>query len=538
MDKVIKKIQTEIEKYIKAQGISFNEEIVFERSKELKFGDYSTNVSFRLAKLLHASPQTIAIGIKDWLLEKHLDILNIEIVGGYLNFFFTPEAYLRVLDSVKTGELFTFPKTNKRILIELVSANPTGLLHVGHGRGAAYGDSLARLLKLAGNTVTTEYYVNNAGNQIDNLAKSVLLRYRELNKEKVEFTDELYHGEEIIEVAKKLDPQKMKTLHETELIDYIKEFASELLLNEIKKDLLNFHVTFDNYFYETSLYKTGKVKEVLEKLKKTGDTYIEEGALFFKATKYGDEKDRVLVKSDGSYTYLLPDVAYHIDKLERNYDEVINVFGADHHGYMTRLVGAVKSLGYPGDRIKFEILQMVRILSDGVEIKQSKRSGLAVSLREIMEEVNSDALRFLYSEKALSSQMDLDLKKALEKTNENHVYYIQYAHARICSLLKQKNYDLKKVKPSVATVMEFREASLLVNDLHSLILEASKERAPYKLSSYLLSLANFIHSYYGSTRIITSDEEKSKERLYILNNLKEVLKKTLEILGVNALEEM
>lgn len=426
--------------------------------------------------------------------------------------------------------------------VEFVSANPTGYLHIGHGRGAAYGDSLVRILKKAGYKVDSEYYINDGGGQIDNLAHSIYERYKELFGLKCELKDGYYHGLEIIEIAKMI---KAKVGDEYLKKDYYLDFKRigvDYLLAILKKDLEDFNVTFNHWFSETSLYENGDVERTLEYLNKHNFTYLEDGALWLKSSEYGDDKDRVLVKQDGSVTYLVPDIAYHRNKLNRGYTHLVNVFGTDHHGYVPRLKAAIEMIGGNSNLLDVELLQMVRVLEDGQEIKMSKRSGKAITLRDLIDDVGPDALRYMYVSKALSTQMDLDLSLLKKNSNDNPVYYVQYAHARISSLFKTaldkglKYQELKEFK-----TLDFARSKDLVLKLleyPEIIEDASTKRLPHRVTQYAYELANYLHSYYSDVKIITDSEAESNERLNLLKAVQIVLKDALSLIGVKAKDKM
>ncbi|MBO7078630.1 MAG: arginine--tRNA ligase, partial [Bacilli bacterium] len=426
--------------------------------------------------------------------------------------------------------------------IEYVSANPTGFLHVGHCRGAAYGDSLARIYTKAGYKVNREYYINDGGNQIENLVKSIYARYNELYGLPFELDDDCYHGKEIIEIAKMIKDEvgdkyiinnDYKYCH-----DYFRTFGVNYLLNNLKKDLNDFGVNFDTWFSEKSLYDNGDVAKTIEYLKKSGYTYEDEGALWLKTTEYGDEKDRVLIKSDKTLTYLTPDIAYHMNKLSRGYDELIDVLGADHYGYIPRLKAAIKFCGGNPDCLNVDILQMVRVMQNGEEVKMSKRSGKAITMRDLIDEVGADALRFLFIQKALSTQMDLDLDLALKQSNENPVYYAQYAYARIRSLFR--------MYPNFKEVKEFNKIDLskcedlitILMQYPSVIVEAASKRIPHRICQYILSLAQALHSYYNDEKIISDDELLTNEKLTLMQAVAYVLKDALGLIGVGTKEKM
>jgi len=531
-------LKVKIEEIVKDLGAE-DFDVEFEIPKDKSMGDYSTNIAFKLTKVLRKNPNLIATDIVSKLNKEDYKLEKIEVLNGFINFTFL-SSYIHNLvfkilsekenyGNLKVGE-------SEYYNVEFVSANPTGYLHIGHGRGAAYGDSLVRILKKAGYKVDSEYYINDGGGQIDNLAHSIYERYKELFGLKCELKDGYYHGLEIIEIAKMI---KAKVGDEYLKKDYYLDFKRigvDYLLAILKKDLEDFNVTFNHWFSETSLYENGDVERTLEYLNKHNFTYLEDGALWLKSSEYGDDKDRVLVKQDGSLTYLVPDIAYHRNKLNRGYTHLVNVFGTDHHGYVPRLKAAIEMIGGNSNLLDVELLQMVRVLEDGQEIKMSKRSGKAITLRDLIDDVGPDALRYMYVSKALSTQMDLDLSLLKKNSNDNPVYYVQYAHARISSLFKTaldkglKYQELKEFK-----TLDFARSKDLVLKLleyPEIIEEASTKRLPHRVTQYAYELANYLHSYYSDVKIITDSEAESNERLNLLKAVQIVLKDALSLIGV------
>jgi len=537
-------LKVKIEEIVKDLGVE-DFEVEFEIPKDKSMGDYSTNIAFKLTKVLRKNPNLIATDIVSKLNKEDYKLEKIEVLNGFINFTFL-SSYIHNLvfkilsekenyGNLKVGE-------GEYYNVEFVSANPTGYLHIGHGRGAAYGDSLVRILKKAGYKVDSEYYINDGGGQIDNLAHSIYERYKELFGLKCELKDDYYHGPEIIAIAKMI---KAKVGDEYLKKDYYLDFKRigvDYLLAILKKDLEDFNVTFNHWFSETSLYENGDVERTLEYLNKHNFTYLEDGALWLKSSEYGDDKDRVLVKQDGSLTYLVPDIAYHRNKLNRGYTHLVNVFGTDHHGYVPRLKAAIEMIGGNSNLLDVELLQMVRVLEDGQEIKMSKRSGKAITLRDLIDDVGSDALRYMYVSKALSTQMDLDLSLLKKNSNDNPVYYVQYAHARISSLFKTaldkglKYQELKEFK-----TLDFAKSNDLVLKLleyPEIIEEASSKRLPHRITQYAYELANYLHSYYSDVKIITDSKAESNERLNLLKAVQIVLKDALSLIGVKAKDKM
>ncbi len=532
--------------YVDGVIIKNSDDIILEMPKDKDHGDYATNTAMRLAKVAKKRPLDIANEIINGLNKDELHLSNIEIAGpGFINFTIDKNFVLDIALKINK-EVDNYGSSNigkgTKVCLEFVSANPTGYLHVGHGRGAAYGDSLARIMNKAGYNVHKEHYVNDAGNQITNMALSVYERYKELFGLQAEMKDDYYHGKEIITVAAKVkDAYSDKYLNNFDM-DFFKEFGTNELLNNLKNDLNKFNVTFDTWFSEKSLYKNGAVSGVLSLLNEKEFTYKKDDALWLKTSNYTDEKDRVIVKSDGSYTYLLPDIAYHANKLSRGYDHLIDVLGADHHGYIDRLKAAVSMVGGNSNLIDVEILQMVRVLENGVEVKMSKRSGKAITLVDLMEEVGTDALRYFYVAKSLSTHMDLDLDLMKQKSNDNPVFYAQYAHARICSIFK----NAKEANIEFAPVTSFKnidpntvnELCLTLLQYQSVIEEVAEKRLVHKLTHYIDELAYKLHSYYNDQKVITDDVNLVMEKLTILKAVQIVLSNALNLIGVSAPEKM
>lgn len=546
IEKILNSIRESINVILNEMGVETEVEILFEVPKEESFGDYSTNVAMRLAKVLRKAPMMIANEIINKLNLSELHLEKAEVAGaGFINFFLDKKYLENVVFKI-LEEKENFGNQNvgngEKILLEYVSANPTGYLHIGHGRGAAYGDSLYRIMKKAGYFVSREHYVNDAGNQIHNMTESIWQRYKELFGQPAEMKDDYYHGKEIIEIAKMIKEEKNDYYLNNHYYDYFRSTGLNYLLSGLKKDLKDFNVEFDNWFSERSLYDSGDVKKTLNYLIENNYTYEQDEAIWLKTTEYGDEKNRVLVKSDKSLTYLMPDIAYHANKLSRGYDHLIDVLGADHHGYINRLKAAIAFVGGNPDLLDVEILQMVRVLQNGEEVKMSKRSGKAITLRDLIDEVGSDALRFMYSSKALSTHMDLDLDLAVKNSNENPVYYVQYAYARIASLFRvveDNKVEFKEV--SSFEKLNHETANKLIKVLlqyPSYIEEAATKRLPHKISQYSLMLATALHSYYNDEKIITEDTELTNEKLTLLKAVQIVLKDSLGLIGVSVKEKM
>lgn len=546
INKILNDLKTRIEEIIKELNVDEEMEVFFETPKEEAFGDFSTNISMRLAKHLRKSPVLIAKDIASRIDLVKLHLSKVDVAGGgFINFYFDRKYLSQVIfDILDKQDDFGSLGIGKgvNINLEFVSANPTGYLHIGHGRGAAYGDSLARILRKAGYSVATEHYVNDAGNQINNLVISIYERYKELFDLPCNLGDDAYHGKEIIEIAEMIKAEKGDFYLTNPYEADFRTYGLNYLLDGLKRDLAYFNVEFDNWFSEKSLYDNGDVEKTLQYLIDHGYTYEEDGAVWLKTTLYGDEKDRVLVKSDKTLTYLTPDIAYHANKLSRGYDYLIDVLGADHHGYINRLKAAIAFIGGNPDIIDIEILQMVRAIQNGKEIKMSKRSGKAITLRDLIDEVGSDALRFMYISKALSTPMDLDLDLAVKNTNENPVFYVQYAYARICSLFRVvEEQGIAFEEVNEFNVLDIEKIDKLIFNLSQyplVIEEAAKKRLPHKITQYLLNLASALHSFYNDEKIISDNVQEINEKLTALKAVQIVLKNGLSLIGVGVKEKM
>ena len=474
-------------------------------------------------------------------IEKENIIERIDIAGpGFINFYLNKEYLLSKIEEViSLGDNYgkSTIGNNKKINIEYVSANPTGVLHVGTARGAAYGDALSRIMKFAGYNVTREYYVNDGGNQINNLGMSIRARYENMCGLPLNMPEDGYYGNEIISIAEKIyDEYKEQKLNED--IEYFTSLGVETLLNRIKTDLKDFRVEFDVWSSEKKIRESGKVEEVLKKLEDEGNTYIKDDALWLKTTKYGDDKDRVLVKSDKTYTYLVPDIAYHLDKLNRGFDNLIDVFGADHHGYVTRLKSSIEALGYDKDKLDIKLLQMVKLVRDGEEVKMSKRTGKSVTITELLEEVGINASRYFFATRSLDTQMTFDISLATKKSTENPVYYVEYAHARICSIINDLKTDFKINKFETINSEYAIDLIKKVYEFKNVVEMSAKKQLPHLITNYVYDLATLFHTYYAHEKIITEDEKYTNERLKLITAVKITIKNALNLIGVESLEKM
>ncbi len=533
-------MEEKIIKYIR-KTLNIEEKIELTVPKNPENGDLSSNIILKLVSKPNKTKEELFKLLEENVNNEPL-INKIELAGpGFLNFYLNKSyLYDNIKEILVKKEKFGKIIKEKpiKINVEFVSANPTGLLHVGTSRGAAYGDNICRMLDFAGYDVTREYYFNDGGVQIDNLGISLKVRYKEFCGIKGDLPEDGYHGFEIVEIARELY-QSEGNGKINESLDYFKEYATSKLIKIIKKDLEDFKVTFNVWTSEQDIRKSGKIEECLDILKKKGNIYENEGATWLKTTEYGDDKDRVIIKTDGNYTYLVPDIAYHLDKISRGYDEIIDVLGADHHGYIRRLKASVEALGYNKDKIDIKLLQMVRLLRAGKELKMSKRTGLTVTMRELMEEVGIDAARYFFAMRSLDTQMDFDMDLAVKKSNENPVYYVQYAHARICSILKKAktggiNYSLEEE----INIEKSDEILKKLNTFKNLIEISAEKKLPHMITNYLYDLATLFHSYYSNNKVICADIEKTKNNLKLIESIKIVMSIGLNLIGVSAPEKM
>ncbi|MGH8308091.1 MAG: arginine--tRNA ligase [Gammaproteobacteria bacterium] len=531
---------------------------LLERTRDRAHGDLATNVALTLAKHAGQKPRDLAQEIIAALPKSKL-ISKVEIAGpGFINFFLAPSAYHAELEQILTaGDAYGRNASGKdaRVMVEFVSANPTGPLHVGHGRGAAVGDCLSRLLEATGWNVTREFYYNDAGAQIDNLALSVQARCKHIKPDQAGWPQDGYRGEYIQDVARAYmaketvtaDGKNVTGAADADDLDSIRHFAVAYLRHEQDLDLRAFGVQFDVYYLESSLYSDGKVDETVRQLVAHGHTYEEGGALWLKTTDFGDDKDRVMRKSDGSYTYFLPDVAYHLSKWQRGYRRAITELGADHHGSLARMHAGLQALdmGIPKGWPEYVLHQMVTVMRGGEEVKLSKRAGSYVTLRDLIDEVGCDATRYFLVARKSDSQLTFDIDLARSKTNENPVFYIQYAHARIASVFRQlaeKGYgwDAQNGKQNLAKLTQSHEEALLVNlsRFPEMVETAARNLEPHLVAQYLRDLANDFHTYYDAHTFIVEDAGLRDARLTLITAAKQVLKNGLALLGVSAPESM
>lgn len=509
-------------------------------TKDKQHGDLTSNVALKFSKKSGKNPRDFANSIISSL--NCDEISKVEIAGpGFINIFLKQDALSDVIDKVlKEGSNFGQQEEKDIVYnIEYVSANPTGDLHLGHARGAALGDSLSRIFKKAGYKVIREFYVNDAGAQVTNLAKSLKSRYLELFDISYPIPEDGYLGDDVKEIAKLIKEEygdKYTKTSDEEDIQFFKEYGIEKELEKLKKDLKEFRVEFDKYSFETKVRENNSVGRLIEKMKDY--VYVSEGATFLKTSDFLDDKDRPIIKSNGDYTYFLPDIVYHLDKLSRNADFLIDILGADHHGYINRMKSALMMNGYSKDALEVELIQMVRLIKNGEEVKMSKRLGNAIKMRDLVNTVGVDACRYFFVNRAASQHLDFDLDIALANNSSNPVYYSQYAFARISSLLLNSKIELNNKYDLLINDNEL-ELMKILNNYDKIIVDAFNERAPYKICNYLYNFASKIHEYYSKVRILDeNNKELSGARLTLLKACSIVLKDALSLIGVNAPEKM
>ena len=554
--------------------------IRIDHTKDNSHGDYATNIALMLSKQAKMSPVELAKIIIDQFEQKSF-IKKIEIAGpGFINFFMSQETSSSIVNEIiDQAALYGSSEIGhgKKVLLEYVSANPTGPLHVGHGRGAAYGATVSNLLRNAGFIVDNEYYVNDAGRQMDILTVSIYLRYLTICGESLRFPDNGYQGQYINDIAQVIyeaSGQEFhlksdlvfenvskdgseggdKEIHIDQLIERAKSILGdrfkavfkvgiESILGGIKNDLAEFGVIFEKWFSEQSLIDSGLSEACISKLKDSKNLYEKDGALWFKTTNYGDEKDRVVVRDNGNHTYFASDIAYHLEKLERGYDKIINVWGADHHGYIPRVKASIEALGHDPNKLEILLVQFANLYRGGSKVQMSTRSGSFVTLEDLRAEVGNDAARFFYILRKSEQHMDFDLDLAKSKTNENPVYYIQYAHARICSVFRQadeKEIELNVSQTNLALLTEEIEKDLLreLSRFKSVLESSAIQYEPHQLAYYLRDLSNHFHSYYNACKFIVDDKNLTQARLALISATQQILKNGLSILGVGAPESM
>jgi len=551
--------------------------LMFERTRQKEHGDFATNVAMTLAKVAQRKPRELAELIVAALPSDSL-ITQVDIAGpGFINVFVAQDAQLSVLTTIfEQGDAYGLaePNSKQKIMVEFVSANPTGPLHVGHGRGAAYGDALARLLAAAGNTVEREYYVNDAGRQMDILAVSVWVRYLQACNIDIALPDNCYKGEYVVVMGQELaaahsdayvvaasDIQAVRadledeaaldatialakqTLGDTGFAVFF-ERALSSILEDIKQDLSEFGVDYDTWYSERSLFDSGKIDAAISQLKESGDVYEKGGAWWFRTTDYGDEKDRVVIRDNGQPTYFASDIAYHKDKLDRGFDLAINIWGSDHHGYIPRVKASMQALGLDSDKLKVLLVQFAVLYRDGEKLGMSTRSGEFVTLRQLRDDVGSDAARFFYAQRKSEQHMDFDLDLAKSQSNENPMYYVQYAHARICRIFKtaaERGIDTSAIQSADFSQLSGDHEQTLLTSLQrfsEIVNAAAANYEPHQITYYLRDLATAFHSYYNTVKFLEAEPQARDAMLALSSAVRQVLKNGLQIIGVGAPEAM
>ncbi|MBO2531333.1 arginyl-tRNA synthetase [Planifilum fulgidum] len=551
--KIRETLREEIRKAVLSAGLASEEnmpEVELETPREKAHGDLATNVAMRLTRIARSNPREIAARIVEGIDRKRAHVRDIQVAGpGFINFFLDRSFLTKVLEEIQSaGDRYGRSEAGRgqRVNVEFVSANPTGSLHLGHARGAAVGDALCNILEAAGYDVTREYYINDAGNQIRLLALSLEARYLEALGRESSFPEDGYRGQDIIDIARELaerEGDSLLSLDREERLARLREYGLKRMLDKIRRDLERYRVRFDVWFSERSLYESGAVERVLKELGERGYTYEKDGALWLKSTAFGDDKDRVLVKSDGSYTYLTPDIAYHRDKLNRGFDRLINIWGADHHGYIPRMKAAIAAQGYDPERLTVLVTQMVKLYQGGELVKMSKRTGKAVTLEELMDEVGVDAVRYFFVMRSPDSHLDFDMDLAISRSNENPVYYVQYAHARIQSVFRQARERglAPAADPETLSLLAEEQEYDLMKALAAFpdeVAGAAEQLAPQRVVRYLHDLAALFHSYYRAYRVIGDDENLSRARLALLSGVAQVIRNGLSLIGVSAPDHM
>ena len=510
-------------------------DIIIEKSKDTSHGDYASNVAMKFAREFSKAPRDVANLIISNINMEGID--KIEIAGpGFINFFMKNDSLqVFVKKIINEGDNYgRLPSNGQKVNVEFVSANPTGLLHVGTARGAAIGDSICRILDFAGYQVTREYYINDAGSQITNLALSIQARYKELFGLEATIPEDGYAGHDIVEIAEQIKSEiGDQALNMDDPVSYFKERGMKIELDRIVKDLDTFRVHFDVFSSEKVIRSDNAIEKEIEYLKDY--VYEADNALYLKTTAFLDDKDRVIKKSNGDYTYFMPDICYHVNKMSRGYDFLIDVLGADHHGYINRMKSALMMHGYKEDALHVELIQMVRFLKDGQEFKASKRRGDAITLRDVCEEVGVDAMRYFFAMRAASGHLDFDMDLAKEQSSNNPVYYAQYAHARLCSILEQCQ-DIA-IDESAKNLGQPSEMALLKHlaDFSNVVSDAAKDKAPYKIVNYIHALAEFVHAFYNECRVNDrTNIDVSASRLALVKACQIVIKNALNLIGVSA----
>ena len=568
-----------IDLYGSSESIHDEFEISIQDNKEKQFGDLASNVALVLAKPLKRNPKEIAEEIKGKFITDK-EIVKVDVAGpGFINFFLSKESHGAILRdiSIQKDKFGKFESKNKKVLIEYVSSNPTGPLHVGHGRGAVFGSVLSRLLKEAGFQVDEEYYVNDFGRQMNILSVSLWIRYAQIFDKNIKMLNNGYQGDYLTVIAQHLkklrsdelfdDDDEIKSLleyenedtekHTDEVIDsiksklndefsYVRDFALREILELIKEDLLEFGVDHNKWFSESTLYKSephdlSKVDQSIDELSSKGFVYEKEGAIWFKSSELGDDKDRVLKRGNGEFTYFASDIAYHLDKYDRGYDRIINIWGSDHHGYLPRVKAAMEASEKNVEKLEVVFIQFANLIRAGKKVTMSTRSGEFITLKELIEEVTSEAARFFYINRKADQHLDFDLDLAKEQSKDNPLYYIQYAHARICSVLRKSKVQEEELTTSELGLLDSNkeiEIQKILKQYPPLIERAALASEPHLICYYLKDLASIFHSYYNTEKFIVEDQKLMNSRLFLLSGVKQVIYNGLTVLGINAPHEM
>ena len=519
--------------------------LLLEAPKQREFGDLATNIAMLWAKSAKKAPRTIAETILKNLEDPDAILARMEIAGpGFLNFTFSPKFYFRQLREIAAGKGAELDLgQGRRVQVEFASVNPTGPLHVGHGRVAVTGDVLARLHEATGFQVEREYYVNDAGNQMDNLALSIDARYRELFGAQAAFPENGYPGDYVKDIAMEIKRQHGDKYlrHDREAtLRFFREYGGDALLSMIRAQLRDFGIAFDAFFSERAMRERGEVSQAMAEMRSRGLFYLQDGAEWYRSTQFGDDKDRTVIKSDGDLTYFASDIAYHRNKYARNYDKLINVWGADHHGYVPRLKAAMQGFGFDPAVLQIVLVQMVQLNRGGEPVRMGKRSGEFVALEEVIEEVGKDAARFFFLMRKSDSHLDFDLNLAKQQSSENPVFYVQYAHARVASIFEQAGRSGVELGASAAVAVErlelTEELELIrkMTQFNDVLEDSVRELEPHRLVFYLLDLAGEFHRYYNRQRVISEDLDLSRARLLLIENVQKTVRRGLEILGVDA----
>jgi arginyl-tRNA synthetase len=545
-------LNDKLQAFVQTKGWQWPDKATLEPPKDEKFGDLASNLAMMLTKQAKTSPRSIAEEIRTSLLADCPEIETIDIAGpGFLNFFFKRDFWLATISQVASRkEAYGTTKlgTPMKVQVEYVSANPTGPLHIGHGRGAAIGDSLTRILRATGHEVQTEYYLNDAGRQMLMLGNSVWIRLKQLAGQDVALPDESYKGEYIRDIAADILADKGQSFLDTpedEAVKYCKDVAVDEILTGIKEDLTNFRVEHQNWFSEKSLVNDGIVEKTLADLKAKGLAYDKDGALWFESTRFGDDKDRVLRKSNGYLTYFASDIAYHADKIDRGFDLMVDIWGADHHGYVPRMKAGIEAIGNDRESLQVILVQLVNLLRNGEQIAMSTRAGKFETLADVCQEVGVDAARFIFLSRKSDSHLDFDLEVVKQQSMDNPVYYVQYAHARICSLMaKAEERGIKETEPKMdlLTLLDTPEDLALLKKMDrfpDVLTLAARTLSPHHVSYYLQELAGDLHRYYNVHHILNAPQpELLQARLHLFKAVAQILRNGLDLLGVSAPEKM